>query len=55
MTKLMEAYADTLNLLGSDVLDDDLQAVVDHEHELADPEFARLLKARRDATALVTS
>jgi hypothetical protein len=53
MTKAQEVYATTLNILGSDVFDDVIvQAVVDHEHELADPEFTAVLKSRREAYAV---
>lgn len=34
MTRAQEVYADTLNLLGSDVLPPDIQKIVDAEHEL---------------------
>lgn len=46
MTKLEEAYAETLNMLGSEVLDPLMQDIVDHEHALADPRFARELARR---------
>lgn len=46
MTKLEEAYIDTLNLLGSDVREPLMQEIVDHEHALADPVFEAELKRR---------
>jgi hypothetical protein len=53
MTKSQEVYATTLNILGSDVFDDVVvQGIVDHEHELADPEFTNVLKSRREAPAV---
>lgn len=55
MTKLEEAYADTLNILGSDILDSEMQAIVDHEHALADPRFARELAKRWTVNRLLTN
>ncbi len=46
MTKAQEVYGETLNLLGSDPLDPDLQAIVDAEHAAADPAFELLLTER---------
>jgi hypothetical protein len=46
MTQLETVYAETLNLLGSDVLDGYLQDIVDQEHAAADPRFARELAKR---------
>lgn len=47
MTKLEEAYVSTLNLMGSDIVrDPEMQAIIDHEHALADPLFARELAQR---------
>jgi hypothetical protein len=47
MTKAQEIYASTLNLLGSDVLDPDIQESIDREHAEADPDFRKLLNERR--------
>ncbi len=52
MTYAQEVYNETLNLLGSDVRSPEMQALVDHEHELADPEFKALLESRRGAPAV---
>lgn len=53
MTESQEVYATTLNILGSDiVVDKTIQDIVDHEHELADPEFTKVLKSRREAAAV---
>lgn len=43
MTRAEEVYADTLNLVGSDIVQDEdvLREALDHEHELADPDWAR--------------
>lgn len=47
MTKAEAVYAETLNLLGSDPIDDaDLQALIDAEHAAADPAFMEELKRR---------
>jgi hypothetical protein len=46
MTKAQQVYADTLNLLGSDVLEPDLQEIIDREHSLADPDFRKLHEER---------
>ncbi len=43
MTKAEAVYADTLNLLGSDPLDPELQRIVDAEHASADPAYAAKL------------
>jgi hypothetical protein len=54
MTRLEEAYADTLNIFGSDVPgteDDVVRRTIDGEHALADPVFAKLLKSRQFAVA----
>lgn len=47
MTRAEEVYASTLNLLGSDVLDPELQSIVDDEHALLDHDFKLLLDDRR--------
>lgn len=51
MTKAQEVYASTLNLLGSDVLDPDIQESIDREHAEADPDFKKRLDARHVASA----
>lgn len=55
MTKAQEVYADTLNLIGSD-LDEEptLRRLLDHEHELADPAF-ELILAERAARTFTTA
>jgi hypothetical protein len=55
MTHSEEVYVQTLNLLGSDVLDGTLQEIVDHEHALADPAFARVLAKRYTEQRLIVS
>lgn len=44
MTEAEEVYFSTLNLLGSDVEPPEIQALIDHEHALADPTFATYLE-----------
>ena len=46
MTKLELAYIETLNTLGSDIPTAEIQRIVDHEHEMADPRFAAELVKR---------
>jgi hypothetical protein len=53
MTKAEEVYAETLNLLGSDPLEPELQELVDREHAAADPAFARVLAKRQTVTAFI--
>ncbi len=53
MTRQEEVYADTLNLFGSDFSPPLIQDLIDYEHGLADPEFARR-KAEALRAALVT-
>lgn len=55
MTRSEEVYVQTLNLLGSDVPDKELQEIIDHEHALADPAFARTLAKRYTQQRLVVS
>lgn len=54
MTKKQLVYIDTLNLLGSDLRDPLLQEIVDHEHALADPRFAREMAKRCTVKRLAT-
>lgn len=53
MTNTEKIYAETLNLLGSDVLDATLQEIVDQEHAAADPGFKRELE-KREALKVLT-
>lgn len=46
MTKALEVYASTLNLLGTGVLEPELQETIDREHAEADPDFKALLDQR---------
>jgi hypothetical protein len=47
MTREQQVYADTLNLLGSDVMDDpEIQSLLDQEHAKADRSFAFTLAKR---------
>lgn len=50
MTQAERVYADTLNLFGSDLHlsqdERDIQDIIDGEHALADPVFARVLARR---------
>lgn len=47
MTKTETAFYETLNMLGSDVLDETMQRIVDSEHAKADPLFAETLRVRK--------
>ena len=54
MTGPERVYAETLNLLGSDVIaDEKLQDTIDQEHAAADPGFARALAKRQKLTQLL--
>lgn len=46
MTRSEEIYASTLNLLGSDVQEPEIQDMVDREHAAASPDFSAVLKSR---------
>lgn len=50
MNKAQEVYAETLNLLGSDVLVPEIQELVDQEHAEADPVFKAVLEGRKTLT-----
>lgn len=55
MTKAQEVYAETLNLIGSDLVEEPtLRRILDHEHELADPAF-ELILAERASRAFTTA
>lgn len=55
MTKAQEVYATILNVLGSDVVENDpLQDIVDCEHAMADPAFARELAKRTTLQSIAT-
>lgn len=47
MTKEEEVYVGTLELLGTGVTSDEIQAVLDKEHAAADPAWWRKESARR--------
>lgn len=47
MTRQEEVYADTLNLLGTDVYCEEIQEAVDQEHALADRKFKKVLEKRQ--------
>ena len=55
MTRAEQVYAETLNLLGSDVPDEVIQDIVDWEHALADPIFSRTLAERWAAATGIAS
>ena len=53
MTRAQEIYADTLNLLGSDLLTDgqsEIQEMLDREHAAADPLFKQELEKQKELT-----
>jgi hypothetical protein len=47
MTQNEFTYAETLNLLGSDVPDKLIQDIIDDEHAILDDGFKAILNARR--------
>lgn len=49
MTRSEETYAILLNMLGSDIPDQEFQDIVDNEHALLDPRFKEILEGRRKA------
>lgn len=53
MTRAEEVYADTLNLIGSDIVKDEgvIREVLDYEHALADPHFASIMAQRHGIQA----
>lgn len=54
MTRAEQIYAETLNLLGSDLTDvPEIREVLDQEHAAADPAFARVLAKRHTMASLV--
>jgi len=54
MTGPQVVYAETLNLLGTGVIDDsELQKTIDQEHAAADPKFARTLAKRWTADRML--
>lgn len=55
MTRSQEIYAETLNLLGSDIPDKTIQDILDHEHALADPGFEKVLEGRQKAAMVATN
>lgn len=46
MSQAELVYAETLNLLGSDILGPEIQELLDREHAEADPDFKEVLSIR---------
>lgn len=51
MTKEYEAFIQNLNTFGSDIEPPEIQAIIDHEHALADPMWAERKEAEKRSLA----